>query len=280
MFPAAVLAAKPQGAHRLRTTGSVNVLNRAVAKPARPLPPDTAAFMSRRLGYDFAHVRIHADPDSAQAARSMDAAALTVGRHILVDAQAVNLESQVGLYVLAHELAHTIQQRTVSDQALRMRLPSAPAWAESQAEAAAEAALFGTRAGAKPALSATGPAIARIDCSTLNYRSCTTGVYKCGYGLSGTCGWVGPSRGCICVGAARPPVQRVLEVLLIIGISITLLATVIAALFDPEPVTKLALAGLSAAQITLLLGLLGYTQPGEEAPTASAAVPSREGATV
>jgi hypothetical protein len=65
------------------------------------------------------------------------------------------------------------------------------------------------------------------------------------------------------MGATKPSPQRVLEVLLIIGISITLLATIILALIDPEPATKLGLAGLSAAQIALLLQMLGYENPGE-----------------
>jgi hypothetical protein len=60
------------------------------------------------------------------------------------------------------------------------------------------------------------------------------------------------------MGATQPSYQRVLEVLLIIGISITLIITIIAALADPEPATKLGLAGLSAAQIALLLQMLGY----------------------
>jgi Domain of unknown function (DUF4157) len=58
-------------------------------------------------------------------------------------------------------------------------------------------------------------------------------------------------------------------VLLIIGLSIALLATILAALADPEPASKLALAGLTAAEISLLLVMLGFEEPGESGPTAA-----------
>jgi len=54
--------------------------------------------------------------------------------------------------------------------------------------------------------------------------------------------------------------SRVLEALLILGLSLALLATVIVALLDPEPVTKLAAAGLSMAEAVALLLLLGYSR--------------------
>ncbi|MBG1271391.1 eCIS core domain-containing protein [Nostoc sp. WHI] len=52
-------------------------------------------------------------------------------------------------------------------------------------------------------------------------------------------------------------VSDVIDVLVTLGLSIALLSVVIAALADPEPATKLALAGLSVVMITLLLTRLG-----------------------
>jgi hypothetical protein len=56
-----------------------------------------------------------------------------------------------------------------------------------------------------------------------------------------------------------PSPSQVLEALLILGLSIALVVTVIAALADPEPATKLGLAGLSAVEAVALLLLLGYS---------------------
>jgi len=90
------------------------------------------------------------------------------------------------------------------------------------------------------------------------------GIYSCGHGGSGKCYWGGtyPDKRCMCFGASRPDTStsRVLEALLILGLSLALLATVIVALLDPEPVTKLAAAGLSMAEAVALLLLLGYSR--------------------
>jgi hypothetical protein len=52
-------------------------------------------------------------------------------------------------------------------------------------------------------------------------------------------------------------IEKVLEVLAVLGLSLALAATIVVALADPEPVSKLGLAGLSAAEITELMTLLG-----------------------
>jgi hypothetical protein len=70
--------------------------------------------------------------------------------------------------------------------------------------------------------------------------------------------------------------MKVLGVLAIIGVSVTLIYLIIAALADPEPVTKLALIGLTAAQIALLLSLLGFDMSGEKEASAEAGPPPPE----
>jgi hypothetical protein len=260
------------------------IVHEVLRAPGRPLDPATRAFFEPRFGHDFSQVRIHIGAQAAESARTVNALAYTVGSDIVFDDGLFHPGTLAGKHLLAHELTHAVQQRSArfpdeeSDEEVVIGDPSDRS--EKEADAIADRVLLSeSRASGfeRPTLSMTEPVLARTDCSRLRYRDCITGVYKCGYGGSGTCGWVGPTRGgCICVGAARPPLQRVLEVLLIIGISITLLATVIAALLDPEPVTKLGLAGLSAAQITLLLTLLGYEEPGESGPTATVGAATEE----
>lgn len=57
--------------------------------------------------------------------------------------------------------------------------------------------------------------------------------------------------------SSLPSADAVLKALLVVGLSAALLVTVIAALADPEPVTKLGLAGLTAEEIGALLVALG-----------------------
>nr|QNO51020.1 hypothetical protein EDLMLJLI_00013 [Methanosarcinales archaeon ANME-1 ERB6] len=55
----------------------------------------------------------------------------------------------------------------------------------------------------------------------------------------------------------QPSYAEVIEALAILGLSVALVVVVIAALVDPEPASKLALAGLSMVMIVALLTMLG-----------------------
>ena len=60
--------------------------------------------------YDFSRVRVHTDQKAAVAARSVNAMAFTVGRDIVFGATQYALGSTSGQRLLAHELAHVVQQ--------------------------------------------------------------------------------------------------------------------------------------------------------------------------
>jgi hypothetical protein len=232
------------------------LVNRALQAPAHPLDSATRAFLEPRFGHDFGAVRIHRGADADVAAQAVNAAAFTVGRDIVFASPFYEPENTAGRQLLAHELAHSIQQGGDKVQAagdFQIGGIHDPAEAEADRAAASVTTNELLKSGA---LSPVAPTLARTDCSTLTYKTCKG--QSCGYGGSGVCGWGGISLGCRCMGATKPSPQRVLEVLMIIGLSITLLITIIAALADPEPATKLGLAGLSAAQIALLLQMLGY----------------------
>src|SRR5262249_34461499 len=72
--------------------------------PGTPLGDDTRAFFEPRFGHDFAHVRVHADARAAESARAVNAHAYTVGNHVVLGA------GQTDTRLLAHELAHVVQQ--------------------------------------------------------------------------------------------------------------------------------------------------------------------------
>jgi hypothetical protein len=88
--------------------------------PGRPLDPAARAFFEPRFGNDFADVRVHHDAGAAEAARAVGALAYTVGRDIVFSAGAYAARTDAGRWLLAHELAHTVQQG--SAPALQTRL--------------------------------------------------------------------------------------------------------------------------------------------------------------
>ena len=77
----------------------------------RALDPALRHSMEARFGYDFSSVRVHDDPQAASAAAGVDAAAFTVGEHIVFGSGRFDPSSPGGRHLIAHELAHVVQQR-------------------------------------------------------------------------------------------------------------------------------------------------------------------------
>lgn len=76
------------------------------------LPPSVRRSMEPRFGYDFGDVRVHTDVEAAETARMVNARAFTLGRNIVFGAGQFSPEgSTEGRLLLAHELAHVVQQR-------------------------------------------------------------------------------------------------------------------------------------------------------------------------
>jgi hypothetical protein len=77
----------------------------------RALDATTRLRMEAAFGSSFEHVRVHDDPDAAATARRLDAHAFTLGEHIAFASGNYRPGTRAGDDLLAHELAHTIQQR-------------------------------------------------------------------------------------------------------------------------------------------------------------------------
>src|ERR1700677_1305695 len=77
----------------------------------KPLDAGTKSFMESRFGHDFSQVRVHTDSQAAQSAKSVQAHAYTVGQNIAFAQGKYAPETSHGKKLLAHELAHTVQQR-------------------------------------------------------------------------------------------------------------------------------------------------------------------------
>ena len=82
----------------------------ALRSPGRPLEPGTRSFMEDRFGINFSQVHIHDDPLAARSARDVNALAYTVGQEVVFGAGQYAPGTDSGRRLLAHELAHTIQQ--------------------------------------------------------------------------------------------------------------------------------------------------------------------------
>ena len=76
----------------------------------QPLPESERSFFEPRFGQDFTRVRIHADDESAEAAHSINALAYTMGTDVVFGEGQYRPGTAHGRKLLAHELAHTIQQ--------------------------------------------------------------------------------------------------------------------------------------------------------------------------
>jgi hypothetical protein len=81
-----------------------------LAAPGRPLDSGIRGEEERRFGHDFGAVRLHTDAVAAASAEAVQAAAYTVGQQIVFAAGRFDPRSPSGRQLLAHELAHTVQQ--------------------------------------------------------------------------------------------------------------------------------------------------------------------------
>ncbi len=88
------------------------LVSSTLATPSHPLDAKTRQFAESRLGFDFSRVRVHADLVSAGTAQALNAQAFTVGDHIVFAAGKYAPASRPGMRLLAHELAHVVQQNT------------------------------------------------------------------------------------------------------------------------------------------------------------------------
>ncbi|MGE3154214.1 MAG: DUF4157 domain-containing protein [Nitrospiraceae bacterium] len=76
----------------------------------QPLGGATRAFFEPRFDHDFSKVRVHAGGLAEQSARDMNAHAYTVAPHVVFGTDRLSPETLVGRRLMAHELAHVVQQ--------------------------------------------------------------------------------------------------------------------------------------------------------------------------
>ena len=85
-------------------------VDRVLASSGRPLEPALQQDMEQRFGHDFSRVRVHSGATAEQSARELNAHAYTVGHDIIFGAGEYRPTTRIGMRLLAHELAHVVQQ--------------------------------------------------------------------------------------------------------------------------------------------------------------------------
>jgi hypothetical protein len=135
------------------------VLQRAITAPAevvdslgpgRSLDAGVRARLGAAFGADLSRVEVHDGQPAAALTGSLGAAAVTIGDHVAFARGQYEPGTPLGDALIAHELAHVIQQNGAR-AADRSREPTGPAL-EADADAAALSAvdrLYGGRAGAR-----------------------------------------------------------------------------------------------------------------------------------
>jgi DNA/RNA endonuclease G (NUC1) len=76
-----------------------------------PMPLEVRSEMEQRFGENFSLVRLHTDARAEQSATDLDAQAYTFGNDIVFNEGRFTPETIDGKWLLAHELAHVVQQR-------------------------------------------------------------------------------------------------------------------------------------------------------------------------
>jgi hypothetical protein len=89
------------------------VVSEVLNSAGRPLDQDTRNFFEPRFGHKLDAVRIHHDQGAAEATQQVGARAYTVGNHVFFGAGRYTPGASAGCRLLAHELAHVLQQRVI-----------------------------------------------------------------------------------------------------------------------------------------------------------------------
>jgi outer membrane protein OmpA-like peptidoglycan-associated protein len=119
------LHAKRSNAFDQATAPDTDAAVQATRQGGAPLSHAARAFFEPRFGHDFSQVRVHADGEAAQAARSVQARAYTLGRDIVFGSGQYAPSTRSGKHLLAHELTHVVQQAGGAAAGVQ-RAPPAP----------------------------------------------------------------------------------------------------------------------------------------------------------
>ncbi len=135
------------------------IVHDVLRSPGQPLDRGTRNFFEPRFGHDFSRVRVHTDQRATQSAAAIGARAYAAGDRVVLSDRDYRSDTRAGRRLLAHELAHVVQQenslaRVAQSNALSVSRPDDPA--EAAADRAADVVMSdGGQRATVAALSAT-----------------------------------------------------------------------------------------------------------------------------
>ena len=89
------------------------IVEHVLSSAGKPFEPALRQDMEQRFGHDFSNVRVHSGAAAEQSAWDVNASAYTVGHDIVFGVGRFAPETHEGRRLLAHELAHVVQQSGV-----------------------------------------------------------------------------------------------------------------------------------------------------------------------
>ncbi len=138
--------------------GIPSIVHEVLRSPGQALDAATRGLFESRLNHDFGHVRVHADGAAAESANAVAASAYTVGTHVVFGAGRYAPGTDAGRRLLAHELAHVVQQSGSGSPSVATAQHIGPANhpLEQEADSAAERITSAQPSRPTPAASAPG----------------------------------------------------------------------------------------------------------------------------
>jgi hypothetical protein len=105
------------------STGTA-LIDGAVRSAGLPLSAEAKTFFEPRLNADLSDVRLHTDAEAARSADALNAHAYALGRHVVFGEGEYRPDSEAGRRLLAHELAHVVQQQRGGERIQRDEKPA------------------------------------------------------------------------------------------------------------------------------------------------------------
>lgn len=151
--------------------GSLNlvppIVHEVLRSPGQPLDAGTRSVLEPRFGHYFGDVRVHSGEKAAASAEAIGALAYTLGSNVVFGAGQYQPGTMNGTKLIAHELAHVVQQRSWPGTSEPHAISSPSDSLEQEAERASEQLLHNTTA---PRLNPVGGvppvsrAVGRVNC--------------------------------------------------------------------------------------------------------------------
>ena len=126
------LARKESAGTSLQPPTAPPIVHDVLRSPGHPLDAAAKAFMEPRFGHDFNRVQVHTDELASTSAAAVASRAYTVGADVVFRQGEYSPATMEGRRLLAHELAHVIQQGMPGPDNQIVRRPADPGAAGGQ----------------------------------------------------------------------------------------------------------------------------------------------------